>query len=505
MWRRGVRCLAPLVALGAVLAASPAAATDDEVFRLDPVFVSVFRTEDPADEAIARAIEGRVAARLAERHLVVPVAEVAGFEDYSAEVYLRSCPRDRLSGCAYVIGTRALAEWAVDGFVEPIPDRPGHALVETSITDIQRARTVVTFQIVLDGSNDAAWADAVAGLVDRLSAAGDPEDVRDLAAEEQERLDALRRRAERDAIVASLDALLGDGLKTAVEGSGREVRPVRITADDLERYRRSELTTPWERLGVTPRQYRQLTNRQLTVEALRERVAGRSGRLLVRGSLGGGYGSGRVSYDARQAVDPTTSTVVAEQTTLAVVGGGGVAAELEVGVGVLPWLDLGVGLLSRGGQHDWLVHSESTERPREPSARTTTTGAETELIARVTVVPLPVATVRPLATLGVSRWWGPSVSRFIDFGALPSLDPPARPAAVRVRGGLGAEVEVHPSLALFGRAELVIPVAGTTIERSEQGDVGRLTFKDDRELRTARGGIVAVGLVVRTPPVLRLR
>jgi len=492
--------LAPLVALIAQLAGSPALAQDD-VFRLDPVFVSVFRTEDPRDEPIARAIERRVAARLGERHLVVPVGEVEGFEDYSAEVYLRSCPRDRLSGCAYVIGTRAMAEWAVDGFVEPLPDAPGRALVETSITDIRRARTVVTFQIVLDGSNDAAWAEAVAGLVDRLAAEGDPEDLRDLSTAERERLDGLRRAAEREAVVASLDALLGDGIQSAMRGLGREVRPVRITADDLERYRRSELTTPWDRLGVTPRQYRQLTNRGLSVAELRERLAGRAGRLLVRASVGGGYASGRVSYDARQAVEPSSSNIVAEQTTLAVLGGGGVGGELEVGFGVLPWLDFGVGWLSRGGQHDWLVHSESTERPREPRARTTTTGAETEIVGRLTIAPLPVGTARPLLTLGVSRWWGPSVERFVDFASLPTFQAPPRPAAVRLRGGLGAEIEVHPNLALFGRAELVIPVAGTTIERSGSGDVSRLAHPDDRVLRTARGGIVAVGVTGRGPPL----
>jgi hypothetical protein len=493
----GQRTAAALVAYGA-LAPAAAAADDDEVFRLDPVFVSVFRVDDRDDEPIARAIERRVATRLGERHLVVPIDEVRAFEDYSAEVYLRSCQRDRISGCAYVIGERAGADWAVDGFVEPLPGQPGVALVETTIVDIRRSRTVVTFQIRLDGANDAAWADAVATLIDRLSAEGDPTDLRDLSVAEVEAREARLRAFEREAVAASLEPLTADLATGAVRDLGVAVRPVRVTAADVEAWRRAESAPPWERVGLGPREYRFYRNSGLDLASFRDRLAGRAGRAIVRGALGGGYAPGRISYDARWAVDPATTDIVGFEQTLAVLGGGGFGGELELGVGLLPWLDVSAGFSSRGGRHDWLVHSESTERPREPRARTVTTGAEREVLGRVTVAPFPLLSARPIATFAIGAWAGPPVARFIDFSTVPTLAPPDPPRAVRGRLGIGGEIDASPRVQLFARAEWIAAIAGGGIDRVQTGDPARIAFRDDRLLRAGRGGTVAVGVSGRT-------
>jgi hypothetical protein len=490
------------VALVLASALGPVAAHADDVFRLDPVFVSVFRVEDPEDEATARAVERRVAARLAERHLVVPVSDVAGFEDYSAEVYLRSCPRELLSGCAYVIGERAGADWAVDGFVEAAPGDGGAVLVETTIVDVRRARSVVTFTVRLDGTNDAAWADAVANLVDRLAAQGDPEDIRDLSAAAAAEREAALRAAEREAVAQSLDTITA-GLKgSRTRTDGGAVRPVRVTAAQIAAWQAQEAAPPWERVGLDPRRYRIYRNRGEDLATFRAQMRGRGGALIVRGGLGGGYANGRVSLDARWAIDPATTEVVGLEQRLAVIGGGGPLAALEVGYGLTPWLDVAVGGASRRGQHDWLVHAESIDRPREPRPRSTGAAGEIEGLARVTFAPLPLGRARPLATAAVGAWTGPSMARFVDFASAPALTPPARPVAIRGRLGLGGEVEVADRVQLFARAELVAPFGPAVREEVIVGDPSRITFRDDRDLRGGRGGFVVLGVQGRTAPLV---
>lgn len=490
--------LALLWFLGACLVGS--AQADDEVFRLDAVFVSVFRTEDPADEPAARAIEARLVRALGERHLVVPLDDVPPFEDYSAEVYLRSCAREHLAGCAYVIGARGGADWAVDGFVEFVPGT-SIALVQTTIVDVARVREVVTFQVRLDGSNDAAWAGAVASMIDRLSGQDEPDDLRELdklAAAERE---ARRRALEREAVAQSLEALMGSPERVELRDDRRLLEPPRVTASQIARYRRQEGAPPWERVGLTASQYRRYRNSAVDLASFRERLAGRAGRVIVRGALGGGRTAGRVSYDARWAIDPVSTQIVGLEATTQVAGGGAFGGELEVGLGLLSWLDVSVGIGSRAGRHDWLVHAESTERPREPQDRVVTSASDLEIVARVTVAPLPLGPVRPLILGGVGWWGGPRVTKQIDFSTVPSLGPPKRPSALRPRLGGGVEVDASAAVRLFARAEVVVPLGSGLSQRSEQGDPARIVYRDDRALSRGPGVVGAVGVAVLSGPL----
>lgn len=486
----------PLALLGTLIGG--VALASDEAFRIDPVFVSVFRADDPEDESRARAVEGRLAAALADKHLVIPVEEVPAFEDYSAEVYLRACPLDRLAGCAYVIAGRAGADWAVDGKVTFIA---GDTLVETSIVDVVRSRTVVTFQTRVEAGREEAWASAVAGMIDQLSAGGDPKDLRGPVDGSGQGRDRARLASERAAIAEGL-ATLTEGMKAVeIRREGEAVRPARLSAEDLQRYQEQEVAPPWERLGLTPEQYRQMRNRGLDVQDYRARRAGRRGRIVFRGALGGGLAPSRITYDGRWVVDPETQDVLGLEATQRVIQGGGFGGELEIGLGLLPWLDLSVGYGSWGGTHDWLVHFESQRNPREAPARTQVASSDQDLIARLTIAPFPLGPARPLAIVGVSAWRGPSVGRMIDFSTVAPLQPPPTASAIRLRIGIGGELDLDRRIRFFGRAE-VLPTIGAFVPWSqEDGDPSLISDRDERQLRAGLGGMASVGIVVLSDPL----
>lgn len=479
------------------------ALASDDAFRIDAVFVSVFRSDDVEDEDRARAVERRLVELLAEQHLVVGVDEVEPFEDYSAETYLRACPLDRLAGCAYVIGERARADWAVDGYVTFLDEDKEAYRIESSIVDVARSRTVVTFEVQIDEGRGDTWASAVASMIDQLAAGGEPEDVRDRTDRTTELEDYRRGAVERAAIAEGLAALTAGLEQVDVRAQGAALRPTRVTAADLERLQQQESAPPWQRLGLTPAQYRRMRNRGMDADAFRDRLSGRAGRLLFRASLAGGLAPARMTYDGRWTVDPETQVVVGLEATNRIMQGSGFGGEVEVGIGLLSWIDVSLGLASRGGTHDWLVHAEATNRPREAPARTQVAASDLEGIARATLAPWPLGPVRPLASVGVSLWRGPSVGRMIDFSSVGPLEPPPVPTALRLRLGAGVEADLDRRIRLFGRVELLPQVGGLYEARQIMGDASQISDRDERHLRAGLGMIASAGLLVLTDPLWR--
>lgn len=464
-WCGGPRVRTALLAL--FLFGSPAWAAED-VFRLDPVFVSVFRAPDRALQERARSVERRLVAALGERHLVVALDEIEPFEDYSAEVYLDSCPADRAAGCAYVIGARGRADWAVSGEVTADADAEGALVIDTSIVDVREARVVVRFQVHLEDEDPAiAYADAVADLIDRLSAEGsDPDDVRGPGEDPGE---ASRRAAEKQAIAASLAAMESELGALEIRSRDEAVRPPRLSAEDVRAMAEQDDAPPWERYDLTPGQYRRMKNAGSDPITWQDRLEGRQGRILIRGALGVSGGPFETEYDARWAVDASQAAVVQVDTYQQVMNGTAWSGNLELGVGLLPWLDLTGTFSSRVSTWRYLLHPETVGDARLPDAPTEASVNTSEWGARVTVAPLPTSSVRPVVGVGVGHWRGAGRDRVVALAVpeVPALD---APRIWLLRAGPGVEVDAMRDLQLFGRLDAVVPLSGGLLQEQASGE-----------------------------------
>ncbi|MFT7519911.1 MAG: hypothetical protein ACI9MC_002055 [Kiritimatiellia bacterium] len=443
-----------LMVLGALGFALPASAQDD-LFKLDAVFVSVFKATDEGLEGTARRVEGRLIELLSQEHLVVPIDDIEAFEDYSAEIYLESCALDRAPGCAYVIADRGSANWAVSGVLRPLG--PGSMVADVAIVDVDSARVVVQFEIHLDGSNDSQFVSAVAGLIRDLSADGtDPDDVR---VESDEGTDGVRL----EAISQGLAELEQD-LGAMIRGENVKLERPKLTTHDLAELQGGEDEPPWERLQMTSGQYRRMRNASVPVNNWRIRMRGRAGRLMLRGDVSIGSGPYHVAYDGRWAIDPSMPDVVLElDTHQEIVAGSSFSGGAEVGLGLLPWLDGSVFMSSRIGSYTFLIHQELIGQARAPRDATVAFKSSVQVGGRITVAPMPTYVVRPTGTLGVSAWFGPGLGNVVDLDSVRFVEPPPKPTVMIVQFGPGVEIEANPDLQFFGRLQASLPVGSARV------------------------------------------
>lgn len=483
-----------------LLAASAASAQDEpEIFRLDPVFVSVFRSPDPALEERARRVEAGLREALAERHLVVAIDQVPGFEDYDAETYMLACPRDRWDGCAYVIADRGRADWAVSGVIAR--ETPNGLMVQTTIIDVRDARTVVQFATSVDDADPGGYADAVASFIDRLAAGALVDE--ELLAEPTgpvEPTGSGMDRAEKAAIAAGLEALEAELGALDVKDLDRLLEAPRLTSADLDAYAAGEGVTPWARLDMTAAQYKRMRNGGFDVAAYEARLRGRAGRVLVRGGLVGGSGPFEVNTDMRWSIDASTSEVVRTEIFQEVLAGPSFGAFGEVGLGLLPWLDVSVFAHTEVGSLTWVLHPETLQDPRTPDEPTTQPAGAAMVGGRATVAFLPDLDVRPTVSGGLGLWMGPGLASAVDEGSVPAVRFPA-PARVLVGvGGPGVELDASRQVQIFGRLDLALPLAGAGIVREQTGS-GSLTFPGSPKGGGGVGVRVAAGIQASFGPL----
>lgn len=443
------------------LCTASAHAQEPTVFRLDPVFVSVFRSENEALQARARQVEERLVQAISDRHLVVSLSEVPAFEDYSAEVYLLSCPIEQDPGCAYVIADRASADWAVSGVLSLTPG--GDTMLKTTLVDVRGARAVVQFDVPVDEGDSASYATAVAELLDQLASEPAVEPDPDVP------VSTGPSDAERAAIAASLGQLESELGELKIRDRDRAMDAPKLRDDDIAAFQDRETGPPWVRMGLTADQYRRMRNGGHTLEAWRARLRGRAGRVLVRGVLGGGRGPFGVSVDGRWVIDPAVGDVVRREVFQEVVPGGSFGGGVEVSVGLLPWLDVGAAFQSSAGSLTYLLHPETLGDARVPADPTTTPGGAVYLGGIATVAALPAADVRPTGSVGLGVWFGPGLAQAIDASSVPTIDIPGAPQVVLARLGPGVEFDASRQVQLFARVELVLPISGQELVQSASG------------------------------------
>lgn len=460
-----------LLALAPALAADPASPT--------PVLVSAFQPQNPEAGGLAALIEAAVAQRLVARPelRVLAVEDAPAFQDYAARTYMDACPPGDAVGCTLVVGERAGARYAVTGSVQALP---GSARVTVSLIDVAGARVMITFRSDLPVGQDTAFADAVADLVIAAmrGEVGGEVDIREDAPEK-------RRPSEEE--VAELLASGDLGVVSEVATRARITRPV-LTMADLAGQGGGEVEEPWTRLGMKPEEYLRYRNSGLPLQEWRARALGRQSQLVLRSYLGWWRGPSDTLYRNRYAYD---ATLVVEDSWSATVPrtGNGVTGALEVGFGLLPWLDVAVaGGLAPGDYTVDVAWDQGTSTPVELHQRSAWFGP------RVNVALFPTSALRPTFGAGATLLRTHAVS---DFAAVPA-QAYVFPAEWLVSGHLhaGGEARLNDHLDAFVRVPLDVRVAGGAVREQRQTTNSALVpVAPAADSRVAVG--VLVGLQVR--------
>ncbi len=438
------------------LLAVPAFAQDDgetverPSFSLDSVFMAPFHADDPAFQADASRLSAAILTELGKEKLVLDVDDVDPFEDYDAATYLEACPPGRYLGCVFVLADRGDAEWGIGGEVQAGESGPE---VTVSYVDTNRARVVFAFTVALDGADDAAFVGGVGQTLDWLiGGAAESDDLRGEIADARDAWESGKLDNE-DAARALVG--LQEELGAMLDLDRVELRPPKLTASDLAKYREDDARNPWEAVGMTEHQYLRYRNSGLHLEAWRAFALGRARSVMLR--AGGGFGAGPYDhgYDVRYVLGLTDGVYseIEVSTLQELRNGSGAVGLLELGVGILPWLEVDGTLKVRTGTYSYFQHQEvegdNNTLLKDP---TEVPIATMQFGGRVVVAPLPTYVARPTLGAGLSLWRGVPVES--QWG-IPEFAPAlGTPSLVAFEVSPGAEVSPGGPLILFARADI---------------------------------------------------
>jgi hypothetical protein len=486
--------------LGAV--AAPAARAQDEVapqeaFSLDTVFVSRFQASDPSLRPQADAARVMLERRLGSEFIVLARDEVPAFEDYSAEVYLSSCPPDQFFGCAFVIGERASAQWVITGELTDGLDGPQ---VDLSFVDVADSRLVFSFSAEWSDSSAAVFGDTVADLLGKIVAGAAVErDIREESAEQ-------KAKRERDEIEALRQSLAGvEDELGALERSlvVERIEAPKLTEEQLRAYRESEEAPPWERLGMSESTYVRYRNSGMSLARWRELSRGRSARVLVAASAGTAVGPWSQEFDGRRGLDNSNLQPIEIDQWQEVSRGEGLLLDLELGFGILPELTAYGSAAYRIGRFDYRFFNEVEGQtpPDVPEVQTAVLDTW-QWAGRLEFAPFPTWTARPTLTGGLAFWAGRPIQKVSQLPA--SIQPMATPNQVFLELGPGGEMDLGRSMTLFIRGMFELPVAGNRIQEYSEGRAV-LTTRADPDGKAGLGVQLSAGLRVRIGPLWESR
>jgi len=442
------------------LFAATAEAQEPAPMQFDSLLVTPFRAA-PGSEAAAAAFRAELVAVLEDRWELTDIADVPSFEDYDAAIYLSACPAGRYSGCALVIGQRAPVDWVVSGEVASKGD---DTELRVAFIDTRGSTELFSVGLGIADGRDAAVAAAVATLLDKVVAGSfDAREIRALPAGDPVALAEAEQEREA-AIAASLDEMEAE-VGAVSRGDRRDIEPVRLTLSDLEDWRESDGITPWDQAGLTERQYVRYRNSGLDVASWRRVMAGRMGRVLVRAEAGYGVGPWGQLYQGWIARNPSLS-VIETLTYHEIKSQPAGLIGLELGLGVLPFLEIAGGLHFRPGRFEYTFDTAtegetialvSSPIRRQLSAASYGAGA--------TFAPFPSLPARPTFGLGFAAWSGKAFTP-----PDPGLEATGAPNQLLLEPSIGAEARVGDHAVVFARFVGELAVAGTRRFVREEGD-----------------------------------
>ncbi len=474
---------------------SPALAQEQDPTR---VFVSEFQAANEEGASLAALLSGYLTSQLrqSEGMVAIPVSAAPDFGEHSALVYLLSCPPGEYLGCAYVVGDRVEARYAVAGTVEA---KAGGSLVHVTIIDVWESREALSFDAELGLGDDEAFAEGVAEVLVAVIAGreGRLDDIRemddpDAEVDTRDELELARQQ------LAALSAEIGD-VTTLASRSGRGVERPEYTMDDLSRDTQTDAIKPWEQMGMAPGEYIKFKNSGLTVQKWRELSAGRRMQMFVR--VGGGYAQGPYStrYSGWYAIDGNTFAVLEAKAWQAREAASGPAGSLWLGFGLHPAIEVDLGGGLHGGRYFMYIQQEIAgedpivRQPEDFAALNWWVGG------RVLGVPLVTRKVRPVIGVGARYIRGEATDQNQIVGGGTGLPMFEGNHLVSVQGILGGEATLGKSVDIYLHAPVDLIVAGTEARTYSGRDniVGTLQSYDDPAAAPIFGGGVEAGVTVR--------
>jgi len=439
-------------------------------------------------EGEVRGLERALRSAFAARHQLVSVDEVPPFRvhGYGPELYMQSCPPGRYAGCALVLGQRVGVPWAVGGTLRNVDDGQGgtSAVFEVALVDVARTVELARFAVVWDPDNRDAIVQSIVRLFDELREGAD--EVRDLRdGEGRADLDPAQRARLAESL-AEIERTLGVPISTEV--TVRE--PDKVTRADLEAYRRRGGPTPWTQLGMREAEYVRYRNSGQDLSTWRRAARGRQGQLLVRAAIGASPGPWHQDIEGQLLLSGFDLRPVHTVQYVEAVRGSPATGMLEVGFGILPFLDVS-GTFSRRSSRATIARDQDVQGqaaiPTEPD---TIAYGTTQWGGRLTLAPLFLHRIaRPVAVVGLYGWRGRAVPATESF---PRQDGPSFVVGEVLLGG---EVDASRALGLTVRAGLDTPIAGRWRSTFEEGKGIEAPPRPSRE--RPLGWTVQVGFQVR--------
>lgn len=488
-WRAGLAGIAALLGAAAPALGAPSGAT--------PVVVSSFQASDSAVDRAAvelgAAVEREVARRAGLR--LIPLEQVPAVSEVAALDYAQSCPPGEAVGCAFVVGEAGQAALAVAALLR---QGPSGVEVEVHVIDVPQSVDVMSFVAVLGPDDETAFAEAVAAAVAAV-ASGDVKAGGDIRAAVVDTSESAAEKLAAQQQLSALNKELGGADAVGERSGGRFVRK-RYTMEDIAKGTETDGTTPWERIQMSPQEYLRYKNADMSLAEWRERSAGRRGQLLLRPGLGFGRGPFDQTYRAYTGLSAVDLSVIERDGWQATSDGAGFMSAINVDYGVLPGLQVGVGLGQAAGKYTLQVVRVKEGESREPPAEQVNTMNSLMVDVHALGTFMQTSPVRPVVGGLVQLVRGTTVETQlspdqIKAEALPTFK---APSLWQVGAIAGVEARMSDRLDLTLHVPLTVVVAGEPLgrEASGGGAFSADTVKDPPKLGGFGAGAL-VGVQVR--------
>ena len=477
-----------------LLLSGPAQAEEPPAFVLDTILVSIFEVEDIALKPEADRLRAMLLDGLRDRFSVVDLDSIPSGQDYSAQVYLDSCPTGALSECTYVIASRGQVDWAIFGHLtaQEVVDTSDASLLDLDedalraaaidasfeskmiygvtigFVDVKEHQKVLDFEGTLSGDNDQAFVDGIAGILDQVMLGGaSAVDVRGIVDDPKSSWQL--RKAE--SLLAAQDLIeleddldsIGDSERDHWDGSES------VTMADLDALDGSELGTPWEDLSLSKDEYFAMKNSGKRQEEWLDQRKGRMGRVGFSLAAGTGFGPYHQAFDGRYLRDNVDVTNVLETVVYQEVVGGMSSLLLEGGLSLGLSETFAVGLVCalKTADFNYTIYQEVLGSPLlSPPAPEKRTAQTWELALRAEWVPMPLRDLRPRVLLGVAYWTGTNIDSLVSRDSLAALEPlPLPNTMLLAEVGSGVERSLGSTGQLFAQLVGKLPVAGNTLNQ----------------------------------------
>ena len=380
---------------------------------------------DSESAASSRAISRILTEGLAERrHLdVYRMSQVPsiydGDKDVEAALYMRGCPPDQELGCQLILGEKVDVDRVVSGNCMQAGTM---ASVAITVLNVPLAELEYSFEVELEPGRFSELMEALELTLEQLADPFDENEVVDETALLEAELDR-RKAAKERAAMRALDLMLPDSAFEPL-ASSREIAREQITEEDLLAQEEAELiSTDWEDVGLTKRQYVVWHNSRLSLDEWKERKANHFLQPLIGLSIGYVGGPLGVHFQGNWILEEDNlSNVVDSRSLQQPSGGKGFWAAATLGFGFTTFLDFeftaSVAFSRMNVElQEYEVTEHGTVSPPYPPSDERPQIFIYGLAWKVRAYPVPLWRVKPTIAAGFGVMIYPAVTDLFDLGS----------------------------------------------------------------------------------------